>query len=125
VPGGLYGEAFRSSADSTDSTASGAQPNSAVNRGIDTGEALRDHPAGKREYGELCVRAGDDNRGQRGRRTTNPGVQEDETRSADAELAPELIVERNILIEALDRGERSWRRPSPTDDSIEANRHAA
>ena len=29
------------------------------------------------------------------------------------------------LIEALDRGERSWRYPSRTSDTIPANRHAA
>jgi hypothetical protein len=44
------------------------------------------------------------------------------TNETDSAKLSALIRE---LIEALDRGERSWRYPSPTSDSITANQHAA
>jgi len=44
------------------------------------------------------------------------------TNESDSTKLTSLVQE---LIEALDKGERSWRHPSPTPDAIAANQHAA
>ena len=44
------------------------------------------------------------------------------TNEGDSTRLTSLVQE---LIEALDKGERSWRHPNPTPDTIAANQHAA
>ena len=44
------------------------------------------------------------------------------TNESDSSKLSSLVQE---LIEALDKGERSWRYPSPAPDAVAANQHAA
>ena len=44
------------------------------------------------------------------------------TNESDSSKLSSLVQE---LIEALDKGERSWRQPIPASDAIPANQHAA